>query len=325
MRRKRNLNVWRAPILLSAAAVAMLAGSTSAKTTKAKPAPPTSDIIKTKDGVLRITPKFHGSFQITFGGKVFEIDPVSAASYTRKADYILITHAHPDHFDLAAIKKLVRKNESVEALNAGTLNTTDRRMNTTSSTTGPSTTVIAPESVIKQLQSMVKSALVSPPVTNGMKITEEEATPNSSGEYITRRIFTIEAVAMYNVVREREKGEKYHPKGVGNGYILTLGGKRIYIAGDTEATPEMQKLKNIDIAFLPMNLPYTMTPKEAAKAARAFKPKIVYPYHYRSPFNKVNTNAHQFAAELKGTGIQVRVREWYPKAAVARATAAAKK
>ena len=122
---------------------------------------------------------------------------------------------------------------------------------------------------------------------------------------------TIQAVPAYNIRRGPKPGQKFHPKGVGTGYILTLGGKRIYIAGDTEATPEMKGLKNIDIAFLPMNLPYTMTPQEAAQGAKAFKPKIVYPYHYRFPFDKPNNNPQQFKAALAGSGIEVRIRGWY--------------
>jgi L-ascorbate metabolism protein UlaG (beta-lactamase superfamily) len=90
----------------------------------------------------------------------------------------------------------------------------------------------------------------------------------------------IEAVPAYNIVHMREPGNPFHPKGVGNGYILTFGDKRVYIAGDTENTPEMKKLTGIDIAFLPMNLPYTMTPEMVADAAKAFRPKILYPYHY---------------------------------------------
>ncbi len=89
----------------------------------------------------------------------------------------------------------------------------------------------------------------------------------------------IEAVPAYNIVHMRAPGVPYHPKGVGNGYIFTFGDKRVYVAGDTENTPEMKSLKNIDIAFLPMNLPYTMTPEMVADAAKAFKPKILYPYH----------------------------------------------
>jgi len=92
----------------------------------------------------------------------------------------------------------------------------------------------------------------------------------------------IEAVPAYNLEHMRSEGVPFHAKGVGNGYILTFGSKRVYVAGDTENTPEMKALQNIDIAFLPMNLPYTMTPQMVADAARAFKPAILYPYHYGS-------------------------------------------
>ena len=90
----------------------------------------------------------------------------------------------------------------------------------------------------------------------------------------------IEAVPAYNIVNKRSDGAPFHPKGTGNGYVLTFGDTRVYIAGDTENIPEMKALKNIDIAFLPMNLPYTMTPEMAADAAKVFRPKILYPYHY---------------------------------------------
>ena len=90
----------------------------------------------------------------------------------------------------------------------------------------------------------------------------------------------IEAVPAYNVVHKRDSGEPFHPKGIGNGYVLTFGDKRVYVAGDTEDIPEMKALKGIDVACLPMNLPYTMTPEMVADAARAFRPKVLYPYHY---------------------------------------------
>ena len=90
----------------------------------------------------------------------------------------------------------------------------------------------------------------------------------------------IEAVPAYNLVHMRSEGVPFHPKGRGNGYVITFGDKKVYVAGDTENTPEMKSLKGIDVAFLPMNLPYTMTPEMVADAARAFKPKILYPYHY---------------------------------------------
>ena len=102
----------------------------------------------------------------------------------------------------------------------------------------------------------------------------------ANGEVKTVAGLTIEAVPAYNLVHKRESGEPFHPKGEGNGYIITFGDKRVYVAGDTENTPEMKALKGIDIAFLPMNLPYTMTPEMMADAARAFKPKILYPYHF---------------------------------------------
>jgi L-ascorbate metabolism protein UlaG (beta-lactamase superfamily) len=90
----------------------------------------------------------------------------------------------------------------------------------------------------------------------------------------------VEAIPAYNIEHMRGEGVPFHPKGEGNGYILTFGDKKVYVAGDTENTPEMKALRNIDVAFLPMNLPYTMTPEMVADAAKAFRPKILYPYHY---------------------------------------------
>ncbi len=101
-----------------------------------------------------------------------------------------------------------------------------------------------------------------------------------NGDVQTVRELRIEAVPAYNIVNMRPGGTPYHPKDRGNGYVITFADKRVYVAGDTENTPEMKRLKNIDIAFLPMNLPYTMTPQMVADAAKAFKPKILYPYHY---------------------------------------------
>ena len=90
----------------------------------------------------------------------------------------------------------------------------------------------------------------------------------------------IEAVPAYNLVHMRSEGVPYHPKGNGNGYVITFGDKRIYVAGDTENIPEMKQLRDIDYAFLPMNLPYTMTPEMVADTAKAFKPRVLYPCHY---------------------------------------------
>jgi L-ascorbate metabolism protein UlaG (beta-lactamase superfamily) len=131
------------------------------------------------------------------------------------------------------------------------------------------------------------------------------ATKLDNGGVTTQLGIRIEAVPMYNLKRGPAEGKVYHEKGRGNGYVLTAGGTRVYIAGDTENIPEMRDLKNVDVAFIPMNLPYTMTPEEAAEAVKAFKPRIVYAYHYRGS----DTNA--FASALAGSGIEVRSRNWY--------------
>jgi len=134
------------------------------------------------------------------------------------------------------------------------------------------------------------------------------ASPLSNGEKKTWDGWTIEAIPMYNLTRGPEAGKLYHDKGRGNGYILTYGGTRIYLSGDTENIPEMRALKNIDVAFICMNLPYTMTPEEAAAAVKAFHPKVAIPYHYRG------SDLSIFKKALEGTGIDVRLLEWYPKA-----------
>ena len=125
-----------------------------------------------------------------------------------------------------------------------------------------------------------------------------------NGDVKTVEGLKIEAVPAYNIVHKRDTGQPFHPKGSGNGYIITFGDKRVYLAGDTENTPEMKALKNIDIAFLPMNLPYTMTPEMVADGAKAFKPKILYPYHFGE------TDTSKVVALLKGTPeIEVRIRK----------------
>lgn len=101
-----------------------------------------------------------------------------------------------------------------------------------------------------------------------------------NGESTTAAGVRVDAVPAYNLVHMRSEGTPYHPKGEGNGYVLTFGDTRVYVAGDTENTPEMKAMRGIDVAFLPMNLPYTMTPEMVADAARAFRPRILYPYHY---------------------------------------------
>ena len=118
---------------------------------------------------------------------------------------------------------------------------------------------------------------VAPPVV-AEKLTG--ATVMKNGETKEFDGIKVEAISMYNMVRGPNPGTFFHDKGRGNGYIFTFGDKRVLVAGDTECIPELKAVRNIDIAFLPMNLPYTMTPEEAANCAKAFKPKVLYPYHY---------------------------------------------
>jgi len=149
----------------------------------------------------------------------------------------------------------------------------------------PTTTILAPKAVAT---------------------TVKDATVISNGETKTIGDFTVEAIPMYNLHAAAD-GVTYHEKGRGNGYVLTYGGKRFYFSGDTEGIPEMRALKNIDVAFVCMNLPYTMTPAAAADAVKAFHPAIVYPYHYRGG----GVDPQDFVRAMQGAGVEVRLRNWY--------------
>lgn len=148
------------------------------------------------------------------------------------------------------------------------------------------TTVVAPPAVAEQVADAIA-------LTNGER----------------RQVagIEIEAIPMYNLRRGPEEGQLFHDKGRGNGYLLSWGGRRVYIAGDTECTPEMKALHGIDVAFVPMNLPYTMPPLEAAECVRAFRPRILYPYHYRG---SDLSELQRALADVEE--VEVRLREWYP-------------
>lgn len=145
--------------------------------------------------------------------------------------------------------------------------------------------IVAPQSVADKIPAALK----------------EQVTVLKNGESATVDGLPVTAVAAYNTTAANQQ---YHPPGRDNGYVLSFGDKKIYIAGDTENTPEMAALTGIDVAFLPMNQPYTMTPEQAADAVRAFRPKVVYPYHYRG------TDPQKFA-DLVGSAAEVRLRDWY--------------
>ena len=157
------------------------------------------------------------------------------------------------------------------------------------------TELIAPQSVIDQL--------------GEIKFKKNHALNN--GENITLHGINAEAVPMYNLP---ETTDSRHPKGKGNGYVLTLGGKRFYISGDTEDIPEMRQLKNIDYAFVCMNLPYTMDVEHAADAVLDFKPKVIYPFHYRGGGGKFSdVNQFKNIVNKGDENIEVRLIEWYPE------------
>ncbi len=223
----------------------------------AQPARPV-DEFTTSAGAVRITIINHASMMVEGGGAVIQVDPVGAPRYAvlPQADLVLISHAHADHLDAAAVERLKKAD----------------------------TLVLGPESVAKAL-------------------TGTTVIRNGESRQVGR--WRVEAVPAYNLTRGPAPGRFYHPKGDGNGYVLTFGDKRFYIAGDTENIPELTALKNIEAAFLPVNLPFTMTPEEAAAAARAVRPKYVYPYHSRG------SDLAVFSKALEGSGIQVRLRDWY--------------
>ncbi|MEE4196331.1 MAG: MBL fold metallo-hydrolase [Bacteroidales bacterium] len=124
-----------------------------------------------------------------------------------------------------------------------------------------------------------------------------------NGDVLNISELEILAVPAYNIKHKRENGDPYHIKGEGNGYIISFADKKVYVAGDTENIPEMESFQGIDIAFLPMNLPYTMTPEMVAEAARMFYPKILYPYHYG------NTDTSILTELLKDDAIEVRIKK----------------
>ena len=220
-----------------------------------------TDTFTTKSGkTVTITCIKHGSLEINYNGTEIQVDPVSDAvkpvtNYYDfpKANIILITHQHQDHFDREAIAAL--------------------RMSATA--------IYEPQSVYN----MWFNGIV---MNNGDSIQIADD-------------IQLKAVPAYNPPAGHEQ---FHPKGRDNGYILTLDGLRIYIAGDTEDIPEMADIKDIDVAFLPCNQTYTMTVNQVVSAAKTIRPKVLFPYHYG------NTVIDQVTMFLGGTGIDVRIRDY---------------
>jgi L-ascorbate metabolism protein UlaG (beta-lactamase superfamily) len=217
-----------------------------------------TDLLPTSAGDLRITFIGHASLMFEIGGKAIYFDPVGEYgdfSGLPKADLILVSHEHGDHFDPKTIAQIGQE----------------------------------------------KTKLVMTPLCAAQ---DERGIVLKNGEETTVDGIRVEATPAYNIVHMRSPGMPFHPKGNGNGYIVTFGDKRVYVAGDTENIPEMKGIGRIDVAFLPMNLPYTMTPEMAADAARMVRPAILYPYH------TTDTDTSKLQPLLKDEkGIEVRIRK----------------
>jgi L-ascorbate metabolism protein UlaG (beta-lactamase superfamily) len=222
----------------------------------------TGDHLVTTNGDVVIHPIGHATFVMSWNGKMIYNDPtngVTAYQSFPKADLILLSHTHTDHFSTATIDA-VRNSNAV---------------------------IIASQTVYNSLTAAQKTNTV---------VLGYGASTNVMG-------LNVEAVYAFN--------SNHSPLGFGNGYVLTVGGKRIYVSGDTGNATEIRALTNIDVAFVCINQPYTMTVTDATNAVRAFRPKVVYPYHYRDSTG-TTTNAANFKQRLgSDLGIEVRLRKWY--------------
>jgi L-ascorbate metabolism protein UlaG (beta-lactamase superfamily) len=224
-------------------------------------------------GNLTIRPITHASFLMTYQGKTIYVDPDSPTSlYTGlpKADYILITHSHGDHFDTAAIAAVM-------------ISTTQ---------------IVAPQAVYNSMSVALRS------ITTVLDYNDTTPTPNNLDflDELNNVLFNVQAVHAYN---------NNHSLGSGNGYIVTIDQRRIYISGDTGAQPELRALEDIDIAFVCMNTPFTMTPADAVSLVRDMEPLVVYPYHYRNQDGSLGNSITFKNLMSTDFSIEVRLRDWY--------------
>jgi L-ascorbate metabolism protein UlaG (beta-lactamase superfamily) len=257
------------PILLVLAAVLALAGRVTGVSAQV-------DAFPGDEGPVLVRPFAGAGVQIEYLGLVIHVDPWSRGDYStaEPADLILVTDVPADHLDPDLIR---------------TLST-------------PGTTVIVPTTPDEARDAEGAERLRA--VEGALVLRNDESLELAFPRAGTPPV-GVEAVAMYDIL----PGEPFHAKGEGNGYVLTLGGLRIYLAGVTECTPEMLAVTDVDILFVPMNLPNgRMTPSVAADCVTRIGPRVVYPYHYREmPIDG-------FVEALGGEPIDVRVRDWYPPA-----------
>ncbi len=215
-----------------------------------------------------IIPIEHASFIMKWGDEVIYHDPVGGLD--RYILYglptlIMLTHSHPDHFDVTLLVQLATAEVDL----------------------------IAPQEVYDLLPEQLQT----------------QTTVMQNGNVTTLRALKIEAIPMYNTTPDRQK---YHVKGVGNGYVIERNGIRVYNASDTEDTDELRAVSDVAIAFVPMNEPYTMSIEQAVDAVLAFAPQVVYPYHYRSPDGRSDVASFKTLVESQNPEIEVILAEWYP-------------
>jgi L-ascorbate metabolism protein UlaG (beta-lactamase superfamily) len=223
------------------------------------------DMLATSAGEVAIHAIHHAALTLTFNGTTVLVDPAPLGQNVNVGEFT----------SLPAPALILVTHEHGDHFNVPILQAVSGNA-----------TIVAPQAVADKMPDDLKAK------TKVMK----------NGDAMDVAGIKIEAVAAYNTTADRAK---FHPQGRDNGYVLTFGDKRVYVAGDTEDTPEMRALRDIDVAFLPMNLPYTMDVEHAADAVKAFRPKVVYPYHYG------DSDVGQFKA-LVGDAAEVRVLGWYP-------------
>jgi L-ascorbate metabolism protein UlaG (beta-lactamase superfamily) len=232
-----------------------------------------SDHFSTSEGVVDIVPVHHASLMLTYKGENFLIDPAPLDG--AQGDAVTAPYRAMPQPDFILITHVHGDHFNVPILQA---------------VAGAKTIIVAPQNVHDAMPPVLQAR------TKVMK----------NGDKSALGLVPVEAVAMYNITPARLN---FHPKGVGNGYVMTFGNKRVYVAGDTEEAPELQHLAKIDLAFIPVNLPYTEDVAAAAKWVKDFQPKIVFPYHYRNGDGTTSDMA-AFSTAV-GNASLVRLRKWY--------------
>jgi L-ascorbate metabolism protein UlaG (beta-lactamase superfamily) len=232
------------------------------------PDPPDPDAVPTARGDLVVVPIEHASVVLLWDGRAIYADPVGGAGPYR---------------DLPPADVVVITHTHGDHMDANTLRAV----------------------VTERTSLVIPSAVAGSLASSGVLDTAQE-TILANGETVEiGSDITVEAVAMYNLTPDRLR---YHAKGQGNSYVIDLAGTRVYVSGDTEDIPEMRALENISLAFICMNLQFTMTPDQAASAVLDFRPRVVYPYHYRGQ----STERFRSLVEEESSEIEVRLRNWYP-------------